>query len=822
MINKLCIHFLLLNILLSFNINNPTNEEWKEISNALSPRKADLIKNYIKSNGDIKNIYVLLEINEINILDIKILRNIINIQDTKTSSDLIKRSSYKLENWLASSENQEGISGNWLNQYFNPMDVNHMNYDDLNSLPNLSPIDVKAVLLQQKRGDINGTFQLKNSPGISYYGYKNLLDFVRFNLPSQKVNFRFTTLLKNAPLTSTPDDDASLVEFYNPNMPQILSKWTVSDNNFSSSFLYNRNVGEIFDNSTKKFYVSLDNHKLPFYNILKTRLDHFVVGNFVASFGQGIIFESSDFFSPRKTGYGFSKRLSGINPDQTRSSQYTLKGIGFQISNPLLRLSLFGSKDKRDAIINCDDYDGDGICDENSSFTSLIVMQPRVSWGLGQNGDTTVFHKLTDSLEEITLGGNIRLSPLAGTNIGFTFYESLYNRVLNPQITQTITGGPDLDYSGDTYYLTYLTNSADPEINAMYSSQSESSLWKDAKSSRKVLGFDFSSVIKNLVVQGEYGVLAKDLSFKSLELSPKAAVLSTFFQFDNFNLLALYRNYDLEFDNPYQRSFSNYQRYKTSILEDSYWLEDPVYSFLYSANPQPQSEEGIFLSSRYQFHRNITGTLQSDHWTRKADEAKYYRTVLSMQWRPVFKYRIYLRQKWQARGSYDIFHPSPYYSRETRIRVKMMLSNYNELEFLYALGYTTFSPRPRLTDGPNGEDMVIGDIGSPDKTIGVSLKYNVNDRFKIRTGSLYIKGFTWYFGDNDFRIFDSNFGAFHHWLSFYGLINKSMSFNFKVSFTSDHPTTNITEAQTETGSWINNPWVSNKQFDYKIQVDYAF
>ena len=59
-------------------------------------------------------------------------------------------------------------------------------------------------------------------------------------------------------------------------------------------------------------------------------------------------------------------------------------------------------------------------------------------------------------------------------------------------------------------------------------------------------------------------------------------------------------------------------------------------------------------------------------------------------------------------------------------------------------------------------------------------------------------------------------------MSIYGLINNAMSFNFKVSFTSDHPTTNITEAQTESGNWIANPWVSNKQFDYKIQVDYAF
>ena len=56
-----------------------------------------------------------------------------------------------------------------------------MNYDDLSVLPNFSPMDVVAVLKQQDRGEIYGTFQLKNSPGISYYGYKNLLDFVSFD-----------------------------------------------------------------------------------------------------------------------------------------------------------------------------------------------------------------------------------------------------------------------------------------------------------------------------------------------------------------------------------------------------------------------------------------------------------------------------------------------------------------------------------------------------------------------------------------------------------------------------------------------------------------
>jgi len=814
---KFFVYFFSLNLLLSFNINNASEKDWDELSNYLSQDKLNLIRDYIEFGGEIKTIYELIDINGIDIIDVNQLKPLITVEPSNNNLSFSRRSSYKLERWLSSSENQEGLSENWLDLYFNPMNVNNMNYDDLNSLPSLSPIDVRAVLLQKEKGYINGTFQLKNSPGISYYGYKNLIDFVGFDdESSNKSYFRFSSIVRNTPLTSTPDDDASIVEFYNPEKPQILSKWIISNKHFSSGYLYNRNVGEISDNSTQKFYLAFKKLKLNKDSFFNFQIDRLVLGNFTASFGQGVIFESSDFFSPRRTGFGFSKRLNGIHPDETRNSQYTLKGLGLQLSNKILRIALFGSRDKRDAIIN-----------EDGSFTSLIVMQPRLSWGLGYDGDTTVFNRLTDSVEEITFGANIRISPIIGTNLGVTFYESLYDRVLDPQIRETIVGGPDPDYSGDTYYLTYLTNSADPEIAAMYSNSSEASELLNSlddfiKSSRKVMGLNFSSVIKNISIQGEYGALLNNYNMENLKRAPKASVLSSYFQFDNFNLLLLYRNYDLHYDNPYQRSFSNYQRYKTSILEDSYWLEDPVYAFLYTANPQPQAEEGFYINSRYQFHRNITGVLQSDHWTRKADDAKYFRTVLSLQWKPIFKYRVYLRQKWQARGTFDIFHPSPYYSRETRIRVKMLLSNFNELEFLYALGYTTFSPRPRLTDGPNGEDMVIGDIGSPDRTIGISLKYNISEKFKIRTGSLYITGFTWYFGDNDFRIFDSDFGSFHHWLSFHSLVNQRLSFNFKVSFTSDHPMTNITEAQTEEGYWINNPWVSNKQFDYKIQVDYAF
>ena len=414
--NILYLFLILFQFIFSFDINNSNSEDWNQLSKYLSTEKIQLIQNYLIGIGEINNIYELENIDGINILDIQILKPLIYINHSNTESILSKRSLYKLEWWLADSENQGGVSENSINQYFNPMNVNNMNYDDLSALPNLTPIDVKAVLLQKELGYINGTFELKNSPGISYYGYKNLRDFVSFgNKDSEKIfykdNFiRFTTLIRNAPLTSTPDDDAALVEFYNPTSPQVLSKYLLSNQYFSTGYIFNKNIGELYSLSNSKFYFSLDNIKFG-----DLRLDHLILGNFTASFGQGIVFESSDFFSPRRTGFGFSKRLDGINPDQTNNAQYTLKGMAMQFSAPSFRFSTFLSKDKRDAIIN-----------EDGSFTSLIVMQPRMPWGL--NNDTTkVFSKLTDSVDEVTWGANIRLSPIVGTNLGLTIYESLYN-----------------------------------------------------------------------------------------------------------------------------------------------------------------------------------------------------------------------------------------------------------------------------------------------------------------------------------------------------------------------------------------------------------
>ena len=145
--NIFYIFLILVQFIFSFDINNADSNDWNQLSNYLSNEKIILIKNYIQINGEIDNIYQLENIDGIDILDIHKIRPFINVTSSNNESILSKRSLYKLEWWLADSDNQGGISENSISQYFNPMNVNDMNYDDLSALPNLSPIDVTAVLL---------------------------------------------------------------------------------------------------------------------------------------------------------------------------------------------------------------------------------------------------------------------------------------------------------------------------------------------------------------------------------------------------------------------------------------------------------------------------------------------------------------------------------------------------------------------------------------------------------------------------------------------------------------------------------------------------
>lgn len=331
MIQKLLAVILLCSILFSerINLNNANSSQLEAVG--FTPSEIKRILEYRSGVGYFETVYDLLSI-DMEIEKIHTIRKDVSTElpILSTFEKDIKKASYKLGKWISNEGNSEGLSEIWLDKFFEPQNVNNMNYDDLMALPNLSPVDAVAVLKQKKRGYINGTWELKNSPGISRWGYKNLVDFIRFNDNPEKENtthIRINTLIRTVPITSNPDKDGNIDEFKDTSIPEQFHKISITNGqHYKVGLSYHRYMGQPDNIYTAKGFLQIEN--IPFLGL---KLDRAVLGNFTASFGQGVVFESSDFFSPRRTGFGFSKRAEGIHADMTRSSQYVMKGGGSTI-----------------------------------------------------------------------------------------------------------------------------------------------------------------------------------------------------------------------------------------------------------------------------------------------------------------------------------------------------------------------------------------------------------------------------------------------------------------------------------------------------------
>ena len=187
---------------------------------------------------------------------------------------------------------------------------------------------------------------------------KYLIDFVDFNKKTEsQFHLRISSLIRTTPITTNPDSDGESVQYYYSDQPEqfhrISSSYLFGENQtvLKTGMIFKQNMGETKNIFTDKKFIELG--YLPIYDT-GIRLDRIIIGNFTASFGQGVIIESTDYFSPRRSGYGYSKRNDGVKSDITRSSQYVLNGVALQLSSNWMRLSYFRSKSPRDAIINKD------------------------------------------------------------------------------------------------------------------------------------------------------------------------------------------------------------------------------------------------------------------------------------------------------------------------------------------------------------------------------------------------------------------------------------------------------------------------------------
>jgi DNA uptake protein ComE-like DNA-binding protein len=793
------------------DINNASEETLRQLP--VPEETLLLLEEYLLYHGEFTSIYQIRDIKGISYEDFLLLKDRLAIFPQITvdqTENKIEDRYYRLESMMNDEGASEGLVESWIDLFTNPRNVNTMHYFDLVNLPAVSPVDAAAVIkFLQDGNEIKSARDMRGLEGISYYGYRNISDYVRYTDDSTATwNGYLTATVKDFAAQISPDDGGSLMDqivFDKYPLDQYYKFHLNYGQKLSFGLAYTQSLSEgtpTFGNTNipqVKAYASVQDVSLGKLG----KFNKIIAGNYIASFGQGVVMETVDYFAPRKSGYGWRKRLIGISGDASRARTYSQNGLTAEYQLGSLFVTPFIGYNTRDAIVNPD-----------SSFSAFIRMEPRLENGLG--GQVSL--GLLNNVHELLYGSNIRFKPIPNGHIGMTFYESLYDRELDFQ--------PEVIIANMEKYMRQIGNSADAEIAATYESYARSALWNKAKAYRRVMGMDFSYSLKNVVFQGEIGVIDRDGKVFNFKDDPVAYTVNMYWQFENFNFLALYRNYDLGYDNPYQRSFSNYARYKTTIYEDIYYLLDDAYGFLYSGSSQPQSEKGLYYSLRYQLSRSLIATVEHDIWERVADRAKYNRLVARMEYRPVFNYRIRLRQKWQSRYNENFFTSNVYRSNETILSNEFRLSRFNRLYFDLIYGYTEFSPRARLVYTTSGGASMVGNAGSPSRGIRAGFTHNFNDRLKIIASGMIYNGFIWNFEDTDFRVTNSPVDAFRGWITLYSRITDNLSLRFKYTLDTRLDQTNIVEAYIELddGSLLQ---LSNLNYrlgtnDFRLQLDYRF
>ncbi|HFE65465.1 MAG TPA: hypothetical protein ENK14_13785, partial [Caldithrix sp.] len=813
------------------DLNNASYEEIAKLP--IPPALAERIYDRITYQGAFKSVYELRRIKGMTpvlFLKIKPLVRIEPYLPKTEREERIENLYYKIDRWEGNEGVNQSLVDLWIEQALEPVDINTIRYDQLLNLQGVSPVDAASIINYRNQvGKIFSTRDLRSAPYLSYYGYRNARDFVLFEKPQKhwELHGHVLSRMDNTPFLTEEAEATALIptERLNNNYPNVYTRFLGSlgrDIHFGYSYAHSLNEPFVYQNigltevPRGKMYVGIENQNLGPLEVRKLYL-----GNYSLAFGQGVIMENTDFFQPRKSGFGFRKRFIGISGDNSRSRQYKLTGAATELAYRKAHLFLFGSFDKRDAILNSTPVLLDGKT--HYPMNQLVVLDQRFEYAPQDSLREKRGLGWRDNVRELLYGTHLAYDFFPATQVGLTYYESAYDRLIRPDYKEIVSSA-NVD----------LVTMPDNEVFNAYGgsiSEGENPLWGAAKSFRRLYGFDFQTVYRNVAIQGEYGELDKS---KGLFKNPHALVLSAYVQYNSFYLMGLYRDYALEFDNPYQRSFSNYRRFKRTIYEDYFYLQDPQYGQLYTNNPQPQPEKGFYFYTRYQINRKFVLTLDYNNWRRVSDDATQHRLVGTLDFRPIFPVRINLRQKYQGREVLNNQTIEYFENFEFRGRLRVRLSRYDELGALYMSSLTKFRPRPRfLFPVATGEDLrydnIAGNIGSPAEALGGFFTHNFNRWLKIKGFLGYYKGFFWNFEDTQFQVMDSRRGSMRYWISVYSRISSQISMRLKytrdysqaINYWQTRESTNVPKTE-PVGKYYQTSYYQPTQDFYYLEFNFHF
>lgn len=797
----------------------------------LPPEVARAIVNHRDYIGFYGDVYDVLEVEGMTPALFAAIKPLVSTMPPPEDDATLARlsASYRqVRQYMSQEGSNEGLADEYLDRMRTPENVNDLDLFDLMSYQNVSPVDATAILKARARvGSFESQRQLRGTDGLNYFAFRNLRDFVVFS-DEEKADYdrRLLTGYVQTRYAETPmaDEDDELGSFALRSAGPVRGKFYVGDqdlwnpawynklrvngqNGFTAGVLTNREYGEEnWDETVKAFAGVRDRNAGDF------RLKGFYVGNYRAAFGLGLVMDNTDYIHYRKTGYGFNKRILGVSGDVSRSYEYHLQGAAFEGSWKRVHLAAFWSTAEKDAILNPD-----------GSLNRYVRMEPRPDAQVleGRVVEETVGSGVYNpsylrrkAMEEDLLGGNLKVMLAPGSYLGVTGYEARYNRGFRPDPTTLVIDLGRLETRDREIWNSYnsIVTNGDGTVTEHK--------W------RRVLGADGQAVFGNVAVQGEYAFLQDPRNTFFSTKNPDALIVNTYAQWEKLHFLAIWRDYDVGFDNPYNRAFSNDNRYEMTLLDSPYRLKDDLYTWLETTTPQPKPEKGLFLETRYRISRQLTiQGLQFDQWTRKADGADLMRYTVRAEYQPIFNLRFRVRHRYSSRSETNPDDVRAFRNWETRWQVIGMLSNYNRVGFTYVTSNVFFPARPRLSgnaDGSPALNPAMGTAAAPAHAFEGRYEHNLTPGIKLIFASAVYDGFFWNFEGDDFVLLDGQ--GFRNWFKVESRVSERLLFQLKVTRDHNLPRTyvDIRRFGDLTGDTPDATRVPRDDTIIRLQMDYTF
>jgi len=619
------------------------------------------IYEYRNLHGNFESVYELRKIDGIDAFifeKIKPLVKVANPFPPRTEWGSILHEQKKL---AAEEPPAKAAIDEWEDLLLSPVYVNDLTFDDLLMIDRMTLIDAAAVIKRINYKDIKSSRDLRRSRYLTHYAYTSLRRYVTyFDEPLPKKpsgSLRLRMVNDNRYDTGEDDDNyATRISYlesalgdFNESAFDLINVygWTHSQTEEMRQHLVSELDSLYATQPAPAFIARLKAHyqkRLRIGFVTTSRheiykgyvglsdlgpIHRFYLGNYRVVWGEGLMIDNSDEYRAR-----IVDRSKGIFGDLTDNYTYDLFGVAGKFQLGMLGMAvkpqIFYSTTPRDAVINPDG--------------SVWRFYP----------GPIRFTRFHNSVNEIAYGVNFTVEPFMdkypGAEMAFEMLQLDYDRPFDPS-------GIWIDLPFDKY------DPQDyPEITALSSG-----------STRSYYGTIFQIPVDNMYLAGEIVRHEQDTT------AAYAYVIKGRIQYDYFYLNALYRHYDIGYDNPFNRGFSEYRRFEDTPIERPYALIDPEYVSIYD-DPTPKPEEGVFLETRYQITRHLILTrAYLDLYRNVAHSLINQRAYFEFEFQPVWPVRLRLGQKIARKHLPRAIEATVSLTRETSARVFFYLSDFDAL-----------------------------------------------------------------------------------------------------------------------------------------------